>query len=133
MPLQEYFYEPQAPDPYCKFDADYTYSSSLFLQQVTSAVLVSLSTFCAKMLPGWQNALDALAVPQRCGRIGCLQRSGVRFSRDATVCGAPSFAAASHSLIPQVAQYPPLRVGRNLETWAFTLENEYVRPSSSCA
>jgi hypothetical protein len=28
----------------------------------------------------------------------------------------------------QVAQYPPLRVGRDPESWAFTLENEYVNP-----
>ena len=26
----------------------------------------------------------------------------------------------------QVAQYPPLRVGRDPVTWAFTLENVYV-------
>lgn len=35
--------------------------------------------------------------------------------------------------LPQVAQYPPLRVGRNPQTWAFTLENEYVRPSPGTA
>ena len=35
MLIQEHFYEPLAPDPWCMFAKDYTYSSSLFVQQVT--------------------------------------------------------------------------------------------------
>jgi hypothetical protein len=48
-------------------------------------------------------------------------------SHSSAPCGVFTVTAlASH--VSQVAQYPPLRVGRHPETWAFTLENEYVSP-----
>jgi hypothetical protein len=118
---QENFYEPMPSDPWCKFNADFTYSSSLFVRQVSHTSKTALP---AHTMAGRRHAHYALAVPQRGRRQRSVPRAGAQFACDSHV-HFMIYSTCLNSL--QVAQYPPLRVSRDPATWVFSLENEYVR------